>query len=142
MEQLRRTRTDAQFDALRRAMLVGAAIVVSLIGCSLLLTVLDQLRERRRLLAVLDAFGTRRSTMGWSLLWQSAVPVALGLGIAVLTGLALGAMLLRIFDTDVHFRWADIAGMAGVGAAVVLAVTAASLPILWSTMRGEALRTE
>ena len=70
-----RTRTDAQFAQLRRAMLVGASIVIGLIGLSLLLTALEQLRERRRLLAVLVAFGTRRSTLGWSLLWQSAVPV-------------------------------------------------------------------
>ena len=41
VEQLRRTRTDAQFDALRRAMLVGASIVIALIGCSLLLTALE-----------------------------------------------------------------------------------------------------
>jgi hypothetical protein len=142
VEQLRRTRTDAQFDALRRAMFVGAAIVICLIGCSLLLTALDQLRERRSLLAVLAAFGTRRSTLGWSVLWQSAVPVALGLAIAVLTGLTLGAVLLRIFDTAVHVGWLDVAGMAGVSAAVVLAVTAASLPVLWRTMRPEALRTE
>ena len=140
VEQLRRT--DAQFDALRRAMLVGASLVLALIGCSLLLTALDQLRERRRLLAVLAAFGTRRSTLGWSVLWQSAVPVALGLGIAVLTGLALGALLLRTLDTAVHVGWVDVAGMAGVGAAVVLAVTAASLPVLLRTMRPEALRTE
>ena len=123
-------------------MLVGAALVICLIGCSLLLTALDQLRERRSVLAVLAALGTRRSTLGWSVLWQSAVPVALGLAIAVLTGLTLGALLLRIFDTAVHVGWLDVTGMAGVSAVVVLAVTTASLPVLWRTMRAEALRTE
>ena len=83
IQELHRTRTDAQFAQLRRAMLIGASIVIGLIGLSLLLTALEQLRERRRLLAVLVAFGTRRSTLSWSLLWQSAVPVALGLVIAV-----------------------------------------------------------
>ena len=86
VQELRRTRTDAQFAQLRRAMLIGASIVIGLIGLSLLLTALEQLRERRRLLAVLVAFGTRRSTLSWSMLWQSAVPVALGIGIAVATG--------------------------------------------------------
>ena len=80
VRELRRTRTDAEFAQLRRAMLVGASIVIGLIGLSLLLTALEQLRERRRLLAVLVAFGTRRSTLSWSILWQSAVPVAFGLG--------------------------------------------------------------
>ena len=60
----------------------------------------------------------------------------------MLTGLALGALLLRTFDTAVHVGWVDVALMAGAGAAVVLAVTAASLPVLWRTMRPEALRTE
>ena len=64
-------------------MFAGATIVMALIGFSLLLTALEQLRERRRLLAVLVAFGTRRSTLSWSLLWQSAVPVALGLVVAL-----------------------------------------------------------
>ena len=140
--ELRRTRTDAQFSQLRRAMLIGASIVIGLIGLSLLLTALEQLRERRRLLAVLVAFGTRRSTLSWSVLWQSALPVALGIAIAVATGIALGSVLLRILDSPVQVAWADVAAMAGVGIVVVLAVTAASLPVLWRTMRPEGLRTE
>ena len=142
VQELRRTRTDAQFAQLRRAMLIGASIVIGLIGLSLLLTALEQLRERRRLLAVLVAFGTRRSTLSWSVLWQSAVPVALGIGIAVATGVALGAVLLRVLGSAVRISWFDVAALAGVGVAVVLAVTAASLPVLWRTMRPEGLRTE
>jgi hypothetical protein len=60
----------------------------------------------------------------------------------VLTGLALGAMLQHIFDTAVHVDWWDVAGMIGVSAAVVLAVTAATLPVLWRTIGPEALHTE
>ncbi|WP_064750540.1 FtsX-like permease family protein [Solirubrobacter soli] len=142
VQELRRTRTDSQFAQLRRAMLIGASIVIGLIGLSLLLTALEQLRERRRLLAVLVAFGTRRSTLSWSVLWQAAVPVALGIGIAVVTGVALGAVLLRILDTTVRVAWGDAAAMALVGVLVVLLVTAASLPVLWRTMRPEGLRTE
>ena len=67
-------------------MFAGATLVMALIGFSLLLTALEQLRERRRLLAVLVAFGTRRSTLSWSLLWQSAVPVGLGLVVALPPG--------------------------------------------------------
>ena len=142
MQELRRTRTDGQFAQLRRAMLIGASIVIGLIGLSLLLTALEQLRERRRLLAVLVAFGTRRSTLSWSVLWQSALPVALGIGIAVTTGIALGSVLLRILGTPVQISWVDVAAMAGAGIVVVLLVTAASLPVLWRTMRPEGLRTE
>jgi len=139
---IERIATDAQFDMLRRAMFAGAAIVMGLIGLSLLLTALDQLRERRRLLAVLVAFGTRRSTLSWSLLWQSAVPVGLGLAVAVLTGIGLGAVLLRLVGTGFHVAWLDVLTMVAVGAAVVVLVTAASLPVLFRTARPEGLRTE
>jgi hypothetical protein len=40
-----------------------AVVILLLIGASLLITVLEQLRDRRRLLAILVAFGTRRSTI-------------------------------------------------------------------------------
>jgi hypothetical protein len=142
VQELRRIRTDGEFGQLRRAMLIGASIVIGLIGASLLLTALDQLRERRRLLAVLVAFGTSRSTLSWSLLWQSALPIALGIGIATTTGIALGSVLLRILGTPVQVSWASVAAMAGVGVLVVLLVTAASLPVLWRTMRADGLRTE
>ena len=142
VEPIERIATDAQFDMLRRAMFAGAAIVMALIGLSLLLTALDQLRERRRLLAVLVAFGTRRSTLSWSLLWQSAVPVGLGLAVAVLTGIGLGAVLLRLVGTTFHVAWLDVFAMVAVGAAVVVLVTVASLPVLFRTARPEGLRTE
>ena len=124
-------------------MFAGAAIVIALIGLSLLLTALDQLRERRRLLAVLVAFGTRRSTLGWSLLWQSAVPVALGLAVAVAAPASGSARCCcgssAPASTSPGSTWS---AMAGVGAAVVVLVTAASLPVLFRTMRPEGLRTE
>jgi hypothetical protein len=64
-------------------------------------------------------------------------------GIAVLAGLALGVVLARILDSgDVHVGLLDVAAVAGSAAAVVLAVTDATLPLLWRTMRPEALRTE
>jgi predicted lysophospholipase L1 biosynthesis ABC-type transport system permease subunit len=142
VQELHRTRTDGQFAQLRRAMLIGASIVIGLIGLSFLLTALEELRERRRLLAVLVAFGTRRSTLSWSVLWQSAVPIGLGITIAVATGIALGSVLLRIFGSVIKVSWGDVAAMAGAGVIVVLLVTAASLPVLWRTMRPEGLRTE
>jgi membrane-associated phospholipid phosphatase len=45
-----------------------------------------QLRDRHRLLAVLVAFGTRRATLVWSVLWQTAIPVLFAMALAVLTG--------------------------------------------------------
>ena len=140
--ELRRTRTDAQFAQLRRAMLIGASIVIGLIGLSLLLTALEQLRERRRLLAVLVAFGTRRSTLSWSVLWQSALPVGLGLAIAVLTGIAPRLRAAADPRQSGARRLGRRRGDGGRRHGRRAGVTAASLPVLWRTMRPEGLRTE
>jgi hypothetical protein len=139
---LRATTTGPQFANLRRALFAGVIAVLVLIGASLLVTALEQVRERRRLLAVLVAVGARRSTVSWSVLWQTALPMALGLLLAVAAGIGLGALLLGIVGTPVRFDWASVAGMTAAGGAVVLAVTALSLPPLWRLMRPEGLRTE
>lgn len=133
---------DGRFANLRRGLFIGAVAVLMLIGASMLVSALEQLRERRRLIAALVAFGTPRATLAQSLLWQAAVPVALGLALAVVTGGLLGAMLLRVFEEPVSLDLAAIGGMTAVGAAVVLLVTALSLPALRRLTRPDGLRTE
>ncbi|MFE6284777.1 ABC transporter permease [Streptomyces sp. NPDC057877] len=136
------TERSERYDSLRTGLYVGAACVLTLIGASLLVSQLEQLRERRRLLSALVAFGTRRRTLSLSVLWQTAVPVALGLALAATVGLTLGTVLLRMADTPVTVDWASVLTMTGIGAGVVLAVTLLSLPPLWRLMRPEGLRTE
>lgn len=126
----------------RNAITAGAILVLVLIAASLLVDAAEQLRERRRLLAELMAFGVRRSTIAWSLLWQAAIPVTLGIGLAALVGIGLGAAMLRIADERVAVDLASILGLAGAGIAAVLLVTLASLPPLWRAMRASGLRTE
>jgi hypothetical protein len=136
------TVTADRFASMRTALFAGATVTLVLIGVSLLVTVLEQLRERRRVLAGLVAFGTRPSTLAWSILWQTAVPVALGMALAVGAGLAVGSILLKIVNSPITIAWGDVGLFAGVAAVVVLLVTAASTPALWRLMRAEGLHTE
>ncbi|MET8568491.1 FtsX-like permease family protein [Streptomyces sp. NPDC004783] len=136
------TERTRRFDAIRTGLFVGAACVLALIGASLLVSQLEQLRERRKLLSSLVAFGTRRRTLSLSVLWQTAVPIALGLVLASVVGLTLGTVLLKMTGTPVAVDWAGVLLMTGIGAAVVLVVTLASLPPLLRLMRPEGLRTE
>ncbi|MET7289625.1 FtsX-like permease family protein [Streptomyces sp. NPDC005573] len=136
------TRQSGQFASLRTGLFAGAACVLALIGASLLVSQLEQLRERRTLLSALVAFGTRRRTLGLSVLWQTALPIALGLLLASAVGLVLGAVLLRMTATPVSVDWPGVLSLTGVGAAVVLAVTLLSLPPLLRLMRPDGLRTE
>ncbi|MGW2820594.1 ABC transporter permease [Streptomyces sp. NPDC001443] len=133
---------SGQYRSIRTGLSVGAACVLALIGASLLVSQLEQLRERRKLLSALVAFGTRRRTLGLSVLWQTAIPIALGLLLAMTVGLSLGAVLLRMTATAVRIDWASVLAMTGFGAAVVLVVTLCSLPPLLRLMRPDGLRTE
>ncbi|MET8827002.1 FtsX-like permease family protein [Streptomyces sp. NPDC004610] len=131
-----------RFEAIRTGLFVGATAVLILIGASLLISQLEQLRERRKLLSVLVAFGTRRGTLTLSVLWQTAIPIVLGLILANAVGLTLGAILLRMSDAPIGVDWPSVLTMTGIGAGVVLAVTALSLPPLLRLMRPDGLRTE
>lgn len=133
---------DAQYSSVRNGLFAGAVITLLLIGSGLIISTVEQLHERRRVLSTLDAYGTRRSTLGWSVLWQTALPVALGLSLALGCGLALGALLLTMIDTTVTVDVPVVAGMTGIGGGVILFVTALSLPPLWRLMRPDGLRTE
>ncbi|MFE6824526.1 ABC transporter permease [Streptomyces sp. NPDC057690] len=136
------TRQDTKFTTIRTGLLVGSACVLLLIGASLLVSQLEQLRERRKLLSSLVAFGTRRRTLGLSVLWQTAIPIGLGLLLAMGVGITLGAILLKMTDTPVGVDWASVLSMTGCGAAVVLLVTLLSLPPLLKLLRPDGLRTE
>ncbi|MEV7278291.1 FtsX-like permease family protein [Streptomyces sp. NPDC093111] len=141
VDTLQNMERDAQYASVRTGILVGATLTMLLVAASLLVTTLEQLRERRRLLSSLVAFGTRRSTLGWSVLWQTTVPIVLGLALAVVGGLGLGAALLKMIDKQVEDWWIFLP-VAGVGAALIAAVTLLSLPLLWRLMRADGLRTE
>ncbi len=139
---LNATHIDTTYGVIHRGLLIGSTAVLVLIGASLLVTTLEQLRERRRPLAVLAAFGVRRRTLTLSVLWQTAIPVAVGLLLAVSVGTLLGAVLLRAARQPLWVDWSGTAGILGIGAGVVLLVTLASMPALWRLMRPNGMRTE
>jgi hypothetical protein len=127
---------------IRQGLLVGATALLLLIGASMLVNVVEQLRERRRLLAVLVAFGTRRTTLTGSVLYQVAVPVVLGLTLAVATGTGLSTILQTAAEAPIRVDWRGIGITSGAAALVVLLTTTASLPLLWRLTRPGGLRSE
>jgi hypothetical protein len=133
---------DHNFSLVSRALLIGAGLTLLLIAASLLVGLLEQLRERRKVLAVLHAVGAARRLVALSVLWQSVLPVALGLALAVVGGLALGGVLLHLAQLPLAFDWGAIGLMTGLGALSVLLVTALSLPPLLRMMRPVGLRHE
>ncbi|MFH9421416.1 ABC transporter permease [Streptomyces sp. NPDC017529] len=139
--QLSNTKADPRFASVRNGLLIASVATMVLIAASMLVTTLEQLRERRRLLSVLVAFGTRRGTLAWSVLWQTAIPMALGLALAVAGGLGLGRVLLTLTGQS-GMDWSAVWPLPLVGAGLVLLVTLLSMPPLWRMMRADGLRTE
>jgi hypothetical protein len=133
---------DLTIVKLRRVLTAGAVAVLLVIGASLLVSIVEQLRERRRVLAVMSAFGTRASTLVGSVLWQTALPVLMGLVLAIGLGAALGAVLMKIVGLPIGFDWGSVALLTGAGVAVVAGVTCLTLPILLAQISPEALRAE
>ncbi|MER8184364.1 FtsX-like permease family protein [Kitasatospora sp. NPDC094015] len=133
---------DRGFDGVRRALTAAATATVLLIALSMLVGLLEQLRERRRALACLVAFGTPRRTLAWSLLWQSAVPAAVGLLLAVAVGTGLGRALLTLAGLPGTVDRTGVLALAGTAAAAVLGVTVLTLPALRRGTRPTALRHE
>ncbi|ARZ68141.1 integral membrane protein [Streptomyces albireticuli] len=132
---------DDHYAAVRQGLLAGAVLILFLIGASMLVGTLEQLRERRRLLSALVASGVPRATVGWSVLWQTAIPVILGLALAVAGGLGLGWATLALVGRTVR-DWTAFVPLVGAGASVIVLVTLASLPPLWRLMRPDGLHTE
>ncbi|MEW2032538.1 FtsX-like permease family protein [Streptomyces roseifaciens] len=130
-----------QLAAVEGGLTTGGVGVLVLVGLSLLVATVEQLRERRRALSVLAACGTDRSTLAWSVLWQTAVPVAVGLVLATAGGLGLGRLMVALTGERVR-DWFAFVPLVGAGAAVTVAVTLLALPTLWRLTRPESMRTE
>ncbi|GAA1593578.1 ABC transporter permease [Actinoplanes couchii] len=126
----------------RQGLLAGTIVLLVLIGASMLVNVAEQLRERRRVLAVLVAFGTRRRTLTGSVLLQATVPVLIGMVMAVSMGSSLAAVLMAAVDAPVTIDWFGIGTTSAVAALVVLGTTAAALPSLMRLTRPGNLRNE
>jgi ABC-type antimicrobial peptide transport system permease subunit len=75
-------------------------------------------------------------------LWQTLIPVMLGLILAVGFGLALGSILLAMVDRPIRLDVTSAAAICALALALVAGVTALSLPPLWRLMRPDGLRTE
>ncbi|WP_447004672.1 FtsX-like permease family protein [Saccharothrix isguenensis] len=131
-----------EFQSIRRGLLAGSLITLLFASASLLVLALEQVRERRRPLAVLAASGVPRGALSRSLLWQNAVPLLLAVVVAVVVGGSLAALLLKVISQPVVLDWPGIALLSGAAALMVVVVTILSLPSLRRATGALGLRSE
>lgn len=139
--EIQGTANSDEFNTIRNGLLFGAVVIMLLIASSMAVSTIEQLRERKRQLSVLVAFGTKRSTLGASVLWQIAIPVVLGFAVAGVGGVGLGLLLLRMINRPVA-EWGTLLPLVGTGLGMIALVTLVSMPWLWRMMRPDGLRTE
>lgn len=133
---------QATFLTIRRALLLGSVFTLMLAGVSLLVLAVEQIRERRRPLAVLAASGVPTGSIARSLLWQIGVPIGLGVVVALGTGVALAALIMRLASDPLLVDWVGVGFLAAAAVLLGLLVCLVTLPFLRSATRVESLRTE
>ncbi|GAA3554867.1 FtsX-like permease family protein [Amycolatopsis ultiminotia] len=137
------TGRDGTYALITRALSVGSVLILLLAAGSLLIAAWEQLRERRRSLAVLTANGVGRGVLARSLVWQLTIPVAVAVTVAIPAGLILDWLLLTaVVHRPMAVDVPAIALLTATAAAAVLLVTAVTLPALWRTASTEHLRDE
>lgn len=130
------------FSDVRDLLFGGALFILLLAGVSLLVLAQEQVRERRRAIGALSATGVPVRIVLRSLLWQNGIPLLLGIGAAIATGIGIAAMATRLLINPLVVDWTAVGVLAGSAVAVVLLVTASTLPAVRSAARTENLRTE
>ncbi|WP_329060085.1 ABC transporter permease [Amycolatopsis sp. NBC_01480] len=128
--------------AIRAGLLAASVFTLLLAGVSLLVLGLEQLRERRRTIAMLAATGVPVRVLARSVVWQNAIPLLLGIVTAVVAGIGVGALGARLTRATVTVDWLAVGVLSAAAAVLVLLVTMVTLPSLRGAARLASMRTE
>lgn len=141
-DPVRLTDSQRSYLAIRAGLLAGSVFTLLLAGVSLLVLGLEQLRERRRTIAMLAATGVPVRVLARSVVWQNAIPLLLGIATAVVTGIGLSALGARLTNATFTVDWLAVGVLSATAAALVLLVTTVTLPSLRGAARLASMRTE
>ena len=130
------------FSTIKRGLYAGALLTLGMAAATMLVLAIEQVAERRRPLAVLAASGVPRSMLARSVLLQNAIPLALAVVIADITGLVLGAFLLKVAHQPARLDLTDLGVLTGLAILAVAAATLLTLPAVRRATRPTMLRAE
>jgi hypothetical protein len=135
-------RDERMMASFRAVLLTATLFVLAVAAMSLLMLSIEQISERRRPLAALSAAGVPISVLARGSLWQTAIPVVVGVVLAVAAGLGLTAPILRLADRPMIIDVPALLALAGATVAAVLLVTGLTMPLLRQVTRLDTLRSE
>lgn len=136
------TSVQQQYAQIRTALLAAALLPLGLAGVNLLALAAEQIRERRRPLAMLAATGVPRGVLARSLLWQQLLPTALAIAFAIANGTGLGLLVTNLLGVAPDIDWTANTLFAAGGLIMALSVTLFSMPVLRAATHHQALQTE
>jgi hypothetical protein len=137
-----RARDKEMVASFRSVLITASLFVLAVAAMSLLMLSIEQISERRRPLAALSAAGVPIGVLARGALWQTAIPVVVGVVLAVAAGLGLTAPILRLADRPMIIDVPVLLALAGTTVAAVLLVTALTMPLLRQVTRLDTLRSE
>ncbi|MEH3053000.1 MAG: ABC transporter permease [Patulibacter minatonensis] len=133
---------ESQLADVRRAIVLGAAVLLALLSVSLVVISFEQVSAQRRTLATLSATGVPARTLRAALWLRALVPTAIGLALATVIGLVLGWALLRIQDLPLGIDPVGLLEVLLVGGVLSMLATACVLPVLRRASAPAEMRTE
>ncbi|MFF1610416.1 FtsX-like permease family protein [Amycolatopsis sp. NPDC058278] len=137
-----RARDQRMVESFRAVLITASLFVLAVAAMSLLMLSIEQISERRRPLAALSAAGVPIGVLARGALWQTAIPVVVGVVLAVAAGLGLTAPILRLADRPMIVDVPVLLALAGTTVVAVLLVTALTMPLLRQVTRLDTLRSE
>ncbi|OXM63175.1 FtsX-like permease family protein [Amycolatopsis vastitatis] len=137
-----RARDRQMVESFRAVLITASLFVLAVAAMSLLMLSIEQISERRRPLAALSAAGVPIGVLARGALWQTGIPVVVGVVLAVAAGLGLTAPILRLADRTMIIDVPVLLALAGATVAAVLLVTGLTMPLLRQVTRLDTLRSE
>nr|UUG47331.1 putative integral membrane protein [Amycolatopsis sp.] len=137
-----RARDRQMVESFRSVLITASLFVLAVAAMSLLMLSIEQISERRRPLAALSAAGVPIGVLARGALWQTGIPVVVGVVLAVAAGLGLTAPILRLADRPMIIDLPVLLALAAATVAAVLLVTGLTMPLLRQVTRLDTLRSE
>jgi hypothetical protein len=137
-----RARDRQLVESFRAVLITASLFVLAVAAMSLLMLSIEQISERRRPLAALSAAGVPIGVLARGALWQTGIPVVVGVVLAVAAGLGLTAPILRLANRAMIIDVPVLLALAGATVAAVLLVTGLTMPLLRQVTRLDTLRSE
>ena len=132
----------SEYRELGRGLSVITLFLLLVNGATLTVAMVDWTMERRRALAVLSATGVPAGVLRRSVLAQVSMPLATSVAFGFIGAIVVIVLLFETTDTPLVLPVRELVELSIAAAAVVVAVTALTMPWVRAARRPELLRNE